>query len=696
MNACRQWVPGRGEWVVNDDKETWLQACTRTGGGDILITVYRGGSHQQNGEGLVVMRSQDNGANWVEEANLTEQFGVEGISHWTTLGNGRIVTNIAHHLAGNVCDEGPAYDHGPVGRTPLRGRTYTYDGPCAPMLQTLCSDDDGHTWQITEQQPAPGGFELRLNGARLWEMHDGTLVQPACTFLSESDRQRWIFSPVIIRSTDGGLTWGDMSIIARGEAGIGNCYNETIILGPAEADGRLIALFRLNPTHYGRTIYAFRALSSDQGRTWSVPEQWLMGSAEMDGLQLPDGGMMFTGVSLSAVRYTVSFDQGQSWAYQGHVYDKHPDDPQWDWHNGYVIGLDDNTLLSMYTRQNDNLVFGVYARWLEAVDTAMPAQIRTGDAGPLADHRWVIRQVRPVYRGKPQGTNPQICKTSEGHLLVSVQTGRQTAALISTDRGETWSDPVEICDGNGYGLTALRDGRLIMSVAHRAGMCTATSTDHGATWQLSNAIEVGPMSNLAPGGGIVELDDGQVLAPVRVEIDGRLWCAVLRSPDGGVTWSGATVICGAGFTNMAILPLSGQRLLGAIETCDPEQGAKSPRMISGSISSDGGRRWTPPWQYTPGYQPVLAALPDGGVLGAQAIWTGIKFQVSYNDAMTWAYQDQLFYCDPRDAWGAGSPDVVVLDERTALVVYHLPDGGVDACWIRRVPRDSKQARERFE
>ena len=63
------------------------------------------------------------------------------------------------------------------------------------------------------------------------------------------------------------------------------------------------------------------------------------------------------------------------------------------------------------------------------------------------------------------------------------------------------------------------------------------------------------------------------------------------------------------------------------------------------------------------------------------------------------YQDKL-YNNAKDRWRAcpaGSAALVTLNEETALVVYHLPDGnGIDATWIRRVPRDSKEARERFE
>ena len=102
----------------------------------------------------------------------------------------------------------------------------------------------------------------------------------------------------------------------------------------------------------------------------------------------------------------------------------------------------------------------------------------------------------------------------------------------------------------------------------------------------------------------------------------------------------------------------------------------------------------------PGADPLLARLPDDGVLCAHTLWTGIEFAVSYNEAITWACQDQLYYSH-KDQWqdrGAGCPSIAVLDERTALAVYDLPDciGGVAARWLRRVPSDSKEARKRFE
>jgi len=112
-----------------------------------------------------------------------------------------------------------------------------------------------------------------------------------------------------------------------------------------------------------------------------------------------------------------------------------------------------------------------------------------------------------------------------------------------------------------------------------------------------------------------------------------------------------------------------------------------------------GETWSPPLETFPGCDPMLDRLPDDSVFLAHALWTGIEFEVSYNEAITWVYQD-ILYCNSKDRWRhcpAGSAALVTLDEETALAVYHLPDGnGIDATWIRSVPRDSKEARERFE
>ena len=743
----QRWAAREGRWVINDGSESWVQAAVKTGRGDILIGVYRGGHNQQGGEGVVVFRSRDQGLTWTRELNLTERFGLRWISSWTTLRSGRILANTVAGRSGQLREDGVPYSTGPVGRKALRPSVYEYPIRTKPTLRTLYSDDGGDTWQLTDPVPVPGGLEYRLNGARAVEMPDGALVQPGCTFANREDERAWIFSPCVLRSTDGGLTWGDMTIVANGERDLGNCYNETVLIPlPRSPQTDWLAVFRMNPTHYGSTIYGYRSFSSDGGRTWSPPDQWLMASAEMDVLNLSDGGLMFTGVSLSGVRFSLSYDGGRSWAYQGHSYDKHPQEPQNDWHFSHALELDRQTVLSLHSPQNEHGVFGVYARWIRS--TPIPRTAESPAPYPSRDdpnHRWVIRELRPVYRGTQSGARPQICKTGNGDLLVSMQMGTppsRTVVLRSADAGLSWGKPVPVSDissltqAGGAGMLTLRNGRIVMAYGEsdtgpgvherdgelmpgtpgfrvsgfesRSVLRTAVSDDDGRTWYVSDPIDTTPFLCAFPAGRLVELADGDLIMPIhghlsRNDMSRALHsCALLRSRDRGATWALLAVVAtadrrgGRSFTRMSLLPSPRDRLTAAIETRYPSRGPRAERAISISVGSDRGKTWSRPLEMTPGFDPALARLPDNSVLCAHAIWTGLKFEVSHNGGVTWAYQDQLHYRDPRRAWGAGSPSIVTLDGKTVLAVYCLPDGGVDASWIRRVPRESRQARERFE
>jgi len=732
-----RWVAQEGRWIINDGKGCDVRGLTRTKSGDLLLVVSHGGQK--------LLRSGDNGVTWSEEMDLGKRYNLKGMTDgWATLRSGRILAVVYRPGWGKIRNEGAPYDTGPAGRKALIPFVYEHPGGVTQSARCVYSDDEGHTWKLTDPLPMPEDLEYRPLYGRIVEMPDGTVLLTGHTFTSKEDQRAWIFSSCILRSRDQGLTWGDMTVVAHGESDIGNCYNETAVL--TVQDGRWLAFFRMNPTHYGLTLYGFRCFSSDNGRTWSPPEQCLQGPAEMDMLHLADGGMMVTGVSLSGTLYTLSYDGGQSWAYQGHIYDRHPKERQWDWHYSYTVQLDRDTLLSVFSRQNDQRVFGTYARWIRRTEiVAMPESRSAYTPGDGPADRWVLRELRPVYRGKDGGRNPQICRASNGDLLVSVQVGtppKRTVVVRSTDSGLTWEAPVQVCESSsseqagGYGMITLKRGRVVMAYgesqiktgAHEpAGefmpgnprfrvrgfqkqtvLRAAISDDNGQRWRLGDAIDFSPFVSASPGGGLIELSNGHLLMPVYGplnpdDMDQAMdSCGVLRSQDGGETWTRFAVVAaadlGAGrsFRKLSALPSADGNLIAAIETFYPTRGPNSERTVSFSVSSDGGKTWSAPLATMPGHDPLLARLPDGSVFFAQSVWTGIKFEVSYNDAVTWAYQDQLYYRDPRQEWGAGSVGMVALDGRTALAVYHLPGGGVDASWIRRVPRQSKQARERFE
>ena len=747
-----RWVAQEARWIFADEREAWVRGLMKTQAGDLLISCYRGGKDQMDGE-EILYRSLDQGLSWQEATNFTKSLGMESLtSSWQTLRSGRILAVVQSVGTGGFREAGPLYSHGPPGRKPQPARVYEYAKRVQTRIRTLYSDDDGHTWNITDFAGLPGAFEHRCGEGRIAEMPDGTLVLPGHTFTNEEDEKAWIFSPCILRSTDQGKSWGDPSVIANGERDLGNCYNESDVV--RLADGRWMAFFRMNPTHYGRSIPGYRCFSSDEGRTWSLPEQCLAVSGEMDMLLLPDNGLMVTAKGLSG-RLTVSYDDGRSWAYQGYIYkawyDPEGEGKKWrgcSWFN-HVIQLDEETLLAVHSPWHGERIIGARARWIHKVKTPAVDESRsvfTSVDSPA--HRWVIREARPVYRGEEKSTNPQICRTGNGELLVSVQLGTspgKTVVLRSTDRGLSWGQALEVFSpssftaGGGYGLTRLRSGRLVMACGEHATspgtgepagetkpgipryqikgfekrsiLRLAISDHHGHRWRMTPIIDCAPFVGAVVAGRLVELPTGDLLMPIygalsQEDISQTLdSCGLLRSQDGGQTWLTPTVIAaadqsnGRSFRKTSVHGLADGNLRAAIETLYPLRGPDWEEMISFSASNDVGKTWSPPLETFPGYDPMLDRLPDESVFLAHALWNGIEFEVSHNEAITWVYQDKL-YNNAKDRWRAcpaGSAALVTLNEETALAVYHLPDGnGIDATWIRSVPRDSKEARERFE
>jgi hypothetical protein len=189
------------------------------------------------------------------------------------------------------------------------------------------SDDEGRSWL--------GGQSVRVGerGVGLWwstfiESLDGTVSAPANALLPEQGH-----GCVVIRSHDGGETWGDFSIVFRPgpETALvpepvtyedySILYSEMDIA--VLPDGRWIAYVRWQGTHapYKAPLligpYLHRSISTDQGRTWSEPEYNSISGGQHRALVLPDGGLAFITRSASwqGTGLYVTYDVGSTYNY---------------------------------------------------------------------------------------------------------------------------------------------------------------------------------------------------------------------------------------------------------------------------------------------------------------------------------------------------------------------------------------------
>jgi len=169
----------------------------------------------------------------------------------------------------------------------------------APFAYMVRSTDEGLSW--TECHVDWDSFAAADQNQRgygetngILEMPDGTLL---CSCFAHRSPQRTVddWFSYLMRSTDGGKTWGDASFVV-------NTDEVSYILLP---DGRLLGFARVD-TMYARDVWGAEGQtgeggdtltiteSKDAGRTWSEPRRIGLGMAQVPGfpLRLPDGRLL--------------------------------------------------------------------------------------------------------------------------------------------------------------------------------------------------------------------------------------------------------------------------------------------------------------------------------------------------------------------------------------------------------------------
>jgi hypothetical protein len=200
------------------------------------------------------------------------------------------------------------------------------------------SDDDGETWKAPRLLDLKG-YKMVSAFAHILELPDGTLLHPIYggprRVEVEGDRVKvYNYEAYLARSRDGGESWGDFSLVAKG-------FGEFSLL---EVDGDLIAALR------SRRNELYVARSRDKGYTWSEPVR--VGSEvehPADLIRLSNGDiLMVFGYRRFpfGVRAILSKDRGRSWTQERLVlaYDAIGEDC------GYptIVNADDGKLVLAY------------------------------------------------------------------------------------------------------------------------------------------------------------------------------------------------------------------------------------------------------------------------------------------------------------------------------------------------------------
>jgi hypothetical protein len=328
--------------IVYQGKEPALfPGVTRAGNGDLLVSFCTRFDCQPGGKAYL-LRSTNQGMTWELPTRLLRSGKPDGCINLS------------------------------VGLTTLRDGTVLY--PCCDAritrrwdqhdadLIVLRSENHGYTWT----PPKRVGVEMKEPFAygKIIELRSGDLLCPIWGKRAEDEPWR----SGLLRSRDGGASWGDHVTIAYdpqaspiytpkdpSERHCGG-FNETTLV--ELQDGQILAILRQQGVQGGvRELH--RAISSDEGRTWSSPTRLdVWGTSP--SLHLDAGGSLWLGyrnhrgnpqgLPAPGVGLSRSHDAGQTWSDHLLLEDPKGYAYQQEFEAGYpaFLNLEDGRLLVIF------------------------------------------------------------------------------------------------------------------------------------------------------------------------------------------------------------------------------------------------------------------------------------------------------------------------------------------------------------
>ena len=269
--------------------------------------------------------------------------------------------------------------------------------------------------------------------------------------------------------------------------------------------------------------------------------------------------------------------------------------------------------------------------------------------------------------------------------------------IWSSDGGKTWTKPATIVDtpeddrNPAVGVTAV--GRLLLGFHHQGSYtpegrydpslkrarCMTMYSDDGLTWTEPRPLGIEGLESVSPYGRIVLLYDGTYLMNVYgryaesvpgmdgVPRDARDYSYVVRSRDGGKTWSDPSLIA-AGYNETALTMPRGRLLAAARSAGDGH--------LAVFASADDGYTWERVARVTDKSQhPAdLITLSNGWILmvfGNRQAEKAIRGIVSRDGGKSWDTLHQIRFSAPTRG-DFGYPSVV--RHKGDLVLLHYAAG----------------------
>jgi sialidase-1 len=249
--ACGGTVAARADGnyvIVNDGGRGKFAAwpdLLRMPDGTLLCSLYQGYAHGSPPNDafpdcgrMVCVFSKDNGRTWSEPVVMVDTEGDDHDGHVALLKDGRILCNyFCEHFRGQA--------DGKRVRDPKAG---PYSDVC-----TIESKDGGRTWS-RPKVAATCWKHISATADRVVELPNGHLLMPVYGW-EEQEKNAGVG---VVRSEDGGATWGPVTPIVSGLA-----YSAANEMGLVRlSDGRILGLIRPQ---------MLQCYSSDEGKTWTAP-----------------------------------------------------------------------------------------------------------------------------------------------------------------------------------------------------------------------------------------------------------------------------------------------------------------------------------------------------------------------------------------------------------------------------------------
>ena len=250
--------------------------------GNLVASFCQALGGHQTGD-ILLVRSTDQGKSWTWPRPVTVFSGGESAGHgpgyhvagMTQLSDGSLISVTTEFKF--LFEKSLAWRRG----TEIEG------------VWVSISGDGGHSWSEKagiDMHP----FHVAWARGPVLEMEDGTLVLPVAGL--KGDRYHPMDETIIsvlLRSDDGGVSWGHQGTMAADAAGLRD-YDEPSLV--RLRDGRLLCMLRSQerPRRDPEGGYFYQTVSEDGGESWSDPVKTMLWGQVANLVQLQDQRVLCT------------------------------------------------------------------------------------------------------------------------------------------------------------------------------------------------------------------------------------------------------------------------------------------------------------------------------------------------------------------------------------------------------------------